>query len=79
MPCEAPFSAGFNVEKSGKHIAEFRSDADGLFTVWVSPGVYQVVPAADAPLLAATSQARAVEVGSNGLTYVRLEFDTGIR
>jgi hypothetical protein len=41
--------------------------------------IYRVVPDSDAPLMAPASQTRAVEVGSFGLTTVRLEFDIGIR
>jgi hypothetical protein len=79
VPCDAPFSAGFNVEQSGRVVSQFRSDGEGRFTVSLEPGAYQVVPQADAPILAPTTQRRAVEVGPNGLTSVRLEFDTGIR
>jgi hypothetical protein len=79
IPCDAPFSAGFSVQQNGRQAGQFRSDADGRFTVWLSPGAYRVVPDRDAPLMAPASQARAVEVGSTGLTAVRLEFDTGIR
>ena len=79
IPCDAPFSAGFSVEQGGKRVAEFRSDADGHFTVWLEPGTYRVVPASDAPVLGATSQAKVVDVGAVGLTSVHLEFDTGIR
>jgi len=79
VPCDAPFSAGFSVERNGGHVAQFRSDAAGAFTVWLAPGTYRIIPDADAPLLAPSSQAKAVDVGSFGLTSVRLEFDTGIR
>jgi hypothetical protein len=79
IPCDAPFSAGFSVQQSGRRAGQFRSDANGRFTVWLSPGAYRVVPDSDAPLIAPASQARAVDVGSVGLTSVRLEFDTGIR
>jgi hypothetical protein len=50
-----------------------------MFTVMLSPGSYTIVPAADAPLMSATSQAKTVVVGPVGLTTVQLEFDTGIR
>jgi hypothetical protein len=55
------------------------SDADGHFTVMLSPGTYQIVPGADAPLIAPTTQVRTVTVQATGLTTVTLEFDTGIR
>ena len=79
VACDAPFGAGFSVEQHERHVGQFRSDAEGRFTVWLSPGAYRVVPDADAPLMAPSSQAKTVEVGSVGLTAVRLEFDTGIR
>ena len=57
----------------------FRSDASGHFETRIAPGTYVVVPAADAPIISPSSQARQVEVGSSGLTTVILQFDTGIR
>jgi hypothetical protein len=79
VPCDAPFSANFTVELNGRAVSQFRSDADGRFTVSLEPGRYQVTPQADAPIMAPPTQRRTVDVGPNGLTYVRLEFDTGIR
>ena len=78
-PCDAPFSAGFTAERNQRQVAQFRSDADGRFTVWLSPGTYQIVPNSDAALLHPASQVKTVDVGNVGLTDVRLEFDTGIR
>ena len=79
IPCDAPFSAGFTVERNRSQVAQFRSDAAGQFTVWLSPGTYRIIPDSDAALLAPAAQAKTVEVGNVGLTNVRLEFDTGIR
>jgi hypothetical protein len=79
IPCDAPFSATFNVQQAGKHVADFQSASDGRFTVFLAPGTYQVVPGPTAPLLAPSSQAKTVEVGAAGLTEVQLAFDTGIR
>lgn len=79
VACDAPFSAAFTVERNGTSVARFRSDSDGRFTVPLSPGVYRVIPGADAPLVAPQSQVKTVEVGDVGLTSVRLQFDTGIR
>lgn len=78
-PCDAPFSAGFSVEQNGRRVDRFRSDAEGRFTVWLPPSTYRIIPDADAPLMAPASQGKIVEVGRIGLTYVRLDFDTGIR
>ena len=79
VPCDAPFSATFGVELGGKHLTDFHSDTDGHFTVFLAPGTYRITPAADAPLLAPSSQSKPVEVGASGLTTVQLQFDTGIR
>ena len=79
VPCDAPFSATFSVEQNARRITEFRSDADGRFTVMLPSGVYRVVAGADAPIMSPLSQAKTVEVLPVGLTEVRLEFDTGIR
>ncbi len=79
VPCDGPFAAGFTVHRSGSRVAQFRSDAMGQFTVFLEPGGYTVVPDADAPLIAAGAQSKAVTVGDRGLTTVRLTFDTGIR
>ena len=77
--CDAPFAAGFTVQQGGRVIATFRSDTNGRFEVTLAPGAYTVVPAPDAPVISPTSQGKAVVVGPQGLTTVRLEFDTGIR
>jgi hypothetical protein len=79
IACDAPFSAGFTAEQNRNVVAHFRSDAAGRFAVGLQPGTYRIVPDADAPLIAPTSQARVVDVGPVGLTEVRLQFDTGIR
>jgi hypothetical protein len=79
VPCSAPFSAGFAVDRNGTPVAHFRSDNDGRFTVMLSPATYQVVPDADAPIITPTSQVKTVTVQGAGLTTVTLEFDTGIR
>jgi hypothetical protein len=80
VPCDAPFSATFTVEQDGRRIAQFQSDAAGQFTVYLKPGAYAVIPAADAPIIGASLQRKSVTVADNGmLTVVRLIFDTGIR
>jgi len=80
VACDAPFSAGFTVQRAGRQVAQFQSDSAGQFTVYLQPGTYSVVPNADAPLISPTSQAKQVTVGDTGpLTVVRLTFDTGIR
>jgi hypothetical protein len=80
VPCDAPFSAGFSVERGGRRISEFKSDAAGQFTVFLEAGSYTVVPDADAPIISPSIQAKSVTVADTGqLTVVRLTFDTGIR
>ena len=80
VPCDAPFSAGFTVQRAGRQVAQFQSDSAGQFTVFLDPGPYTIVPNADAPLMSPTLQAKSVIVGDTGLlTVVRLTFDTGIR
>jgi hypothetical protein len=80
VPCDAPFSATFTVEQGDRRIAQFQSDAAGQFIVYLKPGAYTVVPAADAPIIGASFQRKSVTVADNGmLTVVRLTFDTGIR
>jgi len=79
LPCSAPFSAHFTVMSGSSTVASFLSDSSGVFTVMLAPGSYTIVPAADAPVMSATSQAKSVIVGPVGLTKVQLEFDTGIR
>ena len=78
-PCDAPFSATFTVEQNGRRITDFRSDANGRFTVMLPTGVYRIVPGADAPIISPQSQAKSAEVLPGGLTEIRLDFDTGIR
>jgi hypothetical protein len=80
VPCDAPFSATFNVERSGRRVTQFQSDSAGQFTVFLAPGTYTVVPNTDAPIMSPSSQMKSVTVADNGmLTVVRLTFDTGIR
>jgi hypothetical protein len=80
VPCDAPFSATFSIQRSGRQVAQFRSDVSGQFTVFLQPGDYTIVPAPDAPILSPGSQFKSVSVADSGaLTMVRLTFDTGIR
>lgn len=79
VPCDAPFSADFSVERNGEVVSRFRSDQDGRFTVMLEPGAYRVVPAANAPIIFPASQAKTVDVFAGRLTEIRLTFDTGIR
>jgi hypothetical protein len=79
VPCDAPFSADFNVQAQGRVVAAFSSDSLGHFEVHLQPGAYLIVPGPDAPIMSPSSQAKPVTVGPVGLTTVQLEFDTGIR
>jgi hypothetical protein len=79
VPCDAPFSATFEVRREGRRVATFQSDTQGRFTVRLAPGSYVIVPAADAPLMNPSAQQKTVEVAAEGTTAVQLLFDTGIR
>lgn len=79
VPCDEPFSATFTVRQGDRTVTTFRSDTQGRFETRLPAGVYVVVPASDAPIIAPASQAKQVEVGPSGLTNVVLQFDTGIR
>jgi hypothetical protein len=80
VPCDAPFSATFNIERNGRRVTQFQSDTAGQFTVFLEPGTYTVAPNSDAPVMSPSSQTKSVTVADNGmLTVVRLTFDTGIR
>lgn len=79
VSCDAPFSATFTVDRNGRRITTFTSDADGHFSVMLPAGIYRIVPGTDAPIISPQAQAKMVEVLRDGLTQVRLEFDTGIR
>jgi hypothetical protein len=79
VPCDAPFSASFTVERGNRVVARFRSDSEGHFEVPLAPGMYIVVPGPDAPIITPGAQAKEVTVASNGKTTVLLHFDTGIR
>lgn len=79
IPCDAPFAAHFSVLAAGRAVATFRSDSDGRFQVALPPGSFVIVPGPDAPIISPASQTRQVRVDSAGVTWVGLEFDTGIR
>ena len=79
VPCDAPFSASFEVFRNQTRVATFTSDAEGRFSVRLRPGTYRVVSSADAPLMNPSAQGKTVEVGAEGMTSVQLLFDTGIR
>jgi hypothetical protein len=79
ISCESPFSALFDVRQGAVPITTFRTADDGRFRLNLPPGDYQIVPAADAPIMTPASQAKTVTVVAEQVTDVRLEFDTGIR
>ena len=79
VPCDAPFSADFSIDRNGRVVSQFRSDQDGRFEVALEPGTYRIVPASNAPIMFPASQAKTVDVLTSGFTEIRLTFDTGIR
>lgn len=78
-PCDAPFSAWFNVLKDDHEVSRFQSDEKGKFAVALDPGMYVIVPDSSAPLMAPLQQRKEIEVLPKGITPVTLYFDTGIR
>ena len=62
VPCDAPFSATFEVYQNSRRVARFQSDADGRFSVTLRPGMYRVIPGADAPIIQPPTQVKSVEV-----------------
>ena len=77
-PCDAPFSAAFQVWQQQQLVTKFRSDSTGHYRVLLAPGAYTIVADSGAPIWPAR-QAHDVMVGSVGLTHLDLDFDTGIR
>ena len=77
-PCDAPFSAAFQVWQQQQLVTKFRSDSTGHYRVLLAPGSYTIVADSGAPIWPAR-QAHDVTVGSVGLTHLDLDFDTGIR
>ncbi len=77
--CEAPFSAGFSVQRGTTRTAAFRSDSQGHYEIRLAPGTYTIVPDADTPIITPALQTKPVTVGANGMTMIDLHFDTGIR
>ncbi len=78
IPCDAPFSAGFEVWQGTRLVTWFQSDSAGRYLVLLAPGDYTVALDSAAPIWP-KGQTRAASVGPLGLTHLDLEFDTGIR
>ncbi len=76
VPCDLPFAGQFDVERLGRRVTRFESDAAGRFTVRLAPGDYAIrwIGGGLGPL----GQVRAVSV-ERPVTDVELHFDTGIR
>ena len=79
ISCESPFSALFDVRQGSVPVTTFRTADDGRFRLNLPPGDYQIVPAADAPIMTPALQSKSVTIVADRVTDVRLEFDTGIR
>ena len=81
QPCpDQPVSATFEVlDAQNEVIARFQSDAEGHFSVALKPGVYTIVPAADAPLFNPRMQRQTVTVETGKMTEMTLRFDSGMR
>ena len=77
-PCDAPFSAGFQVWQRQQFVARFHSDSAGHYRVLLAPGAYTIVADSGAPIWP-SHQPHDVTVRTPGLTHLDLDFDTGIR
>jgi hypothetical protein len=78
VPCDAPFSATFQVSQGQRLVARFHSDSAGHYLVLLPPGGYVIAPDAGSPGFL-SGQTREATVWTRGLTHLDLEFDTGIR
>jgi hypothetical protein len=78
QPCDAPFSAAFQVWQQQQLVTKFQSDSTGHYRVLLAPGAYTIVPDSGAPIWP-RRQAHDVTVGSVGVTHLDLNFDTGVR
>ncbi len=78
VPCDAPFSASFQVWQGSRYVSGFQSDSAGHYLVLLAPGSYTIMPDSSAPIFP-RGQTRQATVGPIGLTHLDLEFDTGIR
>jgi hypothetical protein len=78
QPCDAPFSAVFQVWQQQQLVTKFQSDSTGHYRVLLAPGAYTIMADSGAPIWP-PRQAHDVTVGSVGVTHLDLDFDTGIR
>ena len=78
VPCDAPFSADFQVRQEQVLVARFRSDSAGAYRVRLYPGTYTVAADSGAPIWP-QGQSRQVTVGPVGMTHLDIALDTGIR
>jgi hypothetical protein len=76
QPCDGPFVGTFVVRQGALTVARFTTDSTGAFSVRLAPGSYVVAPTGNSFLAA---QERPVTVGTDSVTVVHLDFDTGIR
>jgi hypothetical protein len=76
QPCTAPFVGQFLVRQGALTITSFQTDSAGRFSVQLAPGTYTVVPVGGT--FPATQQ-QTVTVGTDSVTVVHLDYDTGIR
>jgi len=79
VPCEAPFSATFEVRRNNRLVATFSTANDGSFNVHVPAGELRIIPTDNAPIIDPTSQVKVVTLAAGDSVYVDLLFDTGIR
>lgn len=78
-PCpDQPYQAAIAVlDKNGRQVAQFQSDAQGRFLVSLAPGTYTVRPGSPDGFTRAGEQT--VTVVSGQYTQVTITYDSGIR
>ena len=79
VPCEAPFSATFEVRRNNRRVAAFSTSQNGTFRIRVPAGELQIIPTDNAPIISPSSQVKTVSLAAGDSVYVDLLFDTGIR
>jgi len=80
-PCDEPFSATFQInEKIGDlPVTTVQSDAEGFFSISLTPGTYTLIPDENAPILLPARQTKEFVVEEDVVKQYTFTFDTGIR
>jgi hypothetical protein len=77
---EVPLEATFHVlDRRGRVVKTFSTNADGQFRIALRPGAYTLVPDDTTPILRPATQQHPVVVAEHAFTQLRIVFDTGLR